>query len=98
MAGYPQARLAAGRSESVPHASRAHRRALRPPGSATPTVVIPALVYALWVSREERFSVTATPEGDGSRLKFGGDPGYRGINQDTYRRFVQLAQAQQTDS
>src|SRR5215217_8408040 len=61
-------------------------------------MVLPALLYALWVSREERFSVTATPEGDGSRLKFGGDPGYRGINQDTYRRCVQLAQAQQTDS
>jgi len=56
--------------------------------------VVPALIYALWVSREERFSVTATPDGEGSRLKFGGNPGARVVNRDTYVRFVRSAQAQ----
>jgi len=57
--------------------------------------VLPALIYVVWVrvSRGERFSVTATPEGGGSRLKFVGDPGRGEINRDTYLRFVRSARS-----
>ena len=59
-------------------------------------LVIPAVIYVVWLTRREKFTVMATPIGEmGTRLEFAGDEGFRGVNRDAFKRFIRDTEAAQ---